>query len=266
MELNDKQVIELKERLLALQEIILDIEKMFPEQTEQPVEVKKEEPKKAKKDVVKEVVKQEVKQVEEAVAEEEQMTVETVIEQQNLSDLSEDDLREILDAYEIKYTGKNKKQSLMEKVAQGILDGVIETEDEETSEESDEEVEEATEEAEEAEELTPRQEAEVKILKEIDAQIEKGTLTKKKASEWLKKHFENGDCKECPKGCKDDPIDCYKQIKTSFVDDDGEVYPLEEAYMRDGAIFCCGMECEGTSEDSVACSICGQVYEYEEED
>lgn len=263
MELNDKQVIELKERLLALQEIILDIEKMFPEQTEQPVEVKKEEPKKAKKDVVKEVVKQEVKQVEEAVAEEEQMTVETVIEQQNLSDLSEDDLREILDAYEIKYTGKNKKQSLMEKVAQGILDGVIETEDEETSEESDEEVEEATE---EAEELTPRQEAEVKILKEIDAQIEKGTLTKKKASEWLKKHFENGDCKECPKGCKDDPIDCYKQIKTSFVDDDGEVYPLEEAYMRDGAIFCCGMECEGTSEDSVACSICGQVYEYEEED
>lgn len=263
MELNDKQVIELKERLLALQEIILDIEKMFPEQTEQPVEVKKEEPKKAKKDVVKEVVKQEVKQVEEAVAEEEQMTVETVIEQQNLSDLSEDDLREILDAYEIKYTGKNKKQSLMEKVAQGILDGVIETEDEETSEESDEEVEEATE---EAEELTPRQEAEVKILKEIDAQIEKGTLTKKKASEWLKKHFENGDCKECPKGCKDDPIDCYKQIKMSFVDDDGEVYPLEEAYMRDGAIFCCGMECEGTSEDSVACSICGQVYEYEEED
>lgn len=263
MELNDKQVIELKERLLALQEIILDIEKMFPEQTEQPVEVKKEEPKKAKKDVVKEVVKQEVKQVEEAVAEEEQMTVETVIEQQNLSDLSEDDLREILDAYEIKYTGKNKKQSLMEKVAQGILDGVIETEDEETSEESDEEVEEATE---EAEELTPRQEAEVKILKEIDAQIEKGTLTKKKASEWLKKHFENGDCKECPKGCKDDPIDCYKQIKTSFVDDDGEVYPLEEAYMRDGAIFCCGMECEGMEEDSVACSICGQVYEYEEED
>lgn len=245
MELTEKQVIEIRERLLAIQELVADIDEVLsatPASEEKPVE--------------EEYVQDPLADEEPEEVEPEGVTIEQVIEEQGLADMSEDELKEVLDAYEIKYTSKNKKQSLMEKVAQGIIDGVIET-----SEEASEEVQETVE---ETADLTPRQEAEKAILEEIAMEIESKKLTKKTASAWLKDHFTD-ECKECPKGCKDDPIECYKAVKVAFVDDEGNVYGNEEAYIRDDAVFCCGVECEEDGEGKASCTVCGQVWEFGEE-
>lgn len=252
MELSEKTVAEIKERLLAIQEMLADIDEALSAEQENLVE---ENP-------VETVVEKKPEVVEEDEEDEEdtEKTVEEVIAEQGLADMSEDELKEILDAYEIKYTGKNKKQSLMEKVAQGILDGVIEVEDD------NEDVEEVQDPLSDTDvETTPREEAEQKILAEINEQLESKVLTKKKATEWLKNHFGSGDCGQCPKGCTDDPIECYKTIKVSFVDDEGNINAMEDPYMRDGSIFCCGVECQPFEDGKVVCEVCGQVYEYEEE-
>lgn len=248
MELNEKQVLEIKERLMAIQELIADIDEVLSVESseiepEKKVEAKAEKPKAEPK------AEPKAKEV---------SPLEAIIAKEKLDELDEAELKDILDEYEIKYSGKNKKASLVEKVAQGILDGVIQTSDEESSEEESEEVAEDT-------ELSVKETAEKAVQDEIDGDVKSGKLTAKIASAWLKKHLANSECKGCPKGCKDDPIQCYTQIKVSHVDDEGNVMADGEAYMRDDAVYCCGVECEEAEDDKVVCTVCGQLWEVGEE-
>lgn len=250
MELTEKQVAVITESLLAIQELVSDVYDIINPPDQEAM------PKEAKEEPIQEVA-QEPTQEE---ARDEEMALEEVIKKFEIAEMSEEDLRDTLEAYEIKFTKKEKKESLVNKVAQGILDGTIEVEEEANEEEP---VEDPL--ASKDVELSPREEAEQKILAEIEKAIEDKTLTAKTASAWLKKHFANGECKECPKRCKDDPVECYKRVKTSFVDDEGEIHPNEEAYIREEVVFCCGVECEDDGEGKAVCTVCGQVWETEEE-
>ena len=254
MQFNEEEVVLFQERILAIQELLSDLAQMFEEKdvetTEPVVEPVKE--KKAKKE----------KEVEKAAeeVEPEESSLDAVITEYELNELSEDELKEYLTDYEVKFPAKAKKAKLVELVAQAIVDGVIPAE---SDEDADEEVAE-----EETEEASARQVKEAEIIADIDEQIKAKKLTKKKAQDWLKELYANHDtCKACPKNCQEDPLECYKEVQAAFVDDDGEVHETCEAYMRDEVPFCCGVECEAheTDDDKVVCTVCGEIWEMGDE-
>lgn len=254
MQFTEEDVVLFQERMLAIQEILSDLSEMFNNKTEEVKEVEEEPVKEVKKETKKEKPAEEVKQPED--------NLEDVIAEYELNDMSEDDLKEYLTDYEVKFPAKAKKTKLIELVAKAIMDGTIPVESDEV-----EEVEELAADEEEPEEISKREDEEQKILNSIEEQVIDKKLTKKKAQEWLKELYANHDtCKNCPKNCNEDPIECYKNVQISFVDDEGEVHDTCEGYIRDGVAFCCGVECEDFEEGKVVCTVCGEVYDMEEDE
>lgn len=249
MNFTEEDVVLAKERILAVQEILNDLSKMFDlaevetkEVKAQVKETKKEEPKKEQP--------------------KEENDLSEVIQEYDLEEMTEEELKEYLTDYDIKFPVKAKKQKLMELVAQAIVDGVIATGGDSEEEELADPLAE-----DDASEMSKREEEEEKILADIEQQVADKKLTKKKAQEWLKELYANHDtCKNCPKNCNEDPIECYKLVQTSFVDDEGEVHDTCEGYIRDGVAFCCGVECEEFEGDKVVCTVCGEVYDMGEDD
>jgi hypothetical protein len=194
---------------------------------------------------------------------EEEMTVEEVIEEYELNEMDEAELKELLSENEIKIPAKAKKDKLVQLVAENILNGTIAVGDEDEGEESEEEEEDAEEEFEASEE---RLEAEKSIESDIKKQIKTKKLTIKQIKEFLAPYTEaDSSCKGCKKCSDEELIECYINIQKAFIDDEGEVHDKEDAYTRDGVLYCCGVPCaEHPDEENVmVCEICGGEFELE---
>lgn len=231
--------------------------------------------------VAEETVTEEVQ--EEEVAEEN--SIETIIAEYELLDMEIADLKEYLDSYKITYNKyKKTKQYFAETVAENILNGTIPSEEDEPAEEQEtttsvvEEVaEEATEEVidesqtveevaeEEATDIpAERLETEQAVEAKIRADFESKKLKPSGIKTFLKKYY-NGDpdCADC-KGCsQDETLDCYIEIQTSLVDDEGTQNDMSNPYVRNDENYCCGKPLVEHPDDEniLVCEICGVNYE-----
>ena len=265
------------EQLIAIEEFSKNLREFLlgePEVTvnttvELPKPPKKEEEAPKEPEFVADLAEDAIPPTEEV---EDEVDLPAIIEEFGLNEMTIPELKELLDEYSVEYNKRSKKvEYFAELVAQCIADGTIPTEDEESEEEEPaEEAEEITE-PEEIEEKTAetitnskRVDEEDKIENELRTNYANKKLKDTEMKKFLKNYYEGDpDCADC-KGCsKEEVLQCYIDIKTSFVDDDGNrIDPEEkEAYIRDGEVYCCGKPCQMLENGHYMCEICGSEFE-----
>ena len=169
-----------------------------------------------------------------------------------LNDMDVEQLASILADAEMSVKGK--KQALIDRIVTAIEAGElnldIEDEPAEDQNVEDEPENEAMAEAEEA------------VDKKIRAEFKSGKLKLSTIKDFMKKYFEGDpECGECPKSCeKDAVLECYIGIHKELVDDEGNVSPMEEAYVRNGENYCCGKPIDEI-DGKLYCSVCDSTYE-----
>ena len=208
--------------------------------------------------------------------EEEKTTAEAV--EEATEDMSDDELKELLES--VGLSSKGKRAALLSRIVSAVDDGLItlDGDDEEDEEEEEEEESEAEDDAEDEEE------------DDSDADVTKGMSKKrKKAYEELcdstTNDFNTGDIERSDltdfiaefngyttkeaktkfKGVSDeDLLTEYLKLMVNFIDDDGEVVE-EGAYTIDNVPYCCGHELEYNKKTKkYTCSVCGEEYESED--
>lgn len=184
---------------------------------------------------------------------EEEESAEDIAEKYGLNDLSTDELKEILEAADL--STKGKKESLVARIVETIVDGEIELEVEGEDEIQDGEEEERDPEVVKAEE---------KVEKQIRKRITDGKLKQSEIKAFLKDYYDgDAKCSDCSKCSKNEQIDCYINIQKALVDDDAAVHTMEEPYVRDGENYCCGKPLEELDNKNLYCEVCGTEFEQE---
>lgn len=180
---------------------------------------------------------------------------------EELEDLDDEDLIEIgkVNELEIPYTKKKNKKTLnRDALIEAILSLSDEEEDEEdeiVEEDNSNESESSTSQIEVSEErYSSEEEIEEDIRAKYKAKKLKDTVIKK----FLTKYNDGNPTYKVPSASE--ALEEYIEIKTSLVDDEGEVHDLEDCYVRDGVYFCCGRELEDIDKEPY-CSVCGTIYE-----
>lgn len=194
-----------------------------------------------------------------------------IVNMYNLDEYTVEELADICSEFDLSTSGK--KQTLIDRIVKGILDGTIEFEDEEDEETTEEEVTEEVNEVDdkkvESEEESEEVEVDPKVLakeEEVEANIRAKYKSKKLKDSEIKKFLDkytDGDpeCAGCKDCSKEDLLNCYIEIHRNLVDDEGDVSELEEPYIRQDEYHCCGVELsEALDSDNMFCKICGQEY------
>jgi len=192
-------------------------------------------------------------------SEEESEEDEDIAEAYGLNDLSNDELVEILESAGLSVKGK--RQALIDRIVEAVVNGDIElaTEDEEEENGEDEE----KDNDEEDSENDPIAKREKEVAAKVRKDIESGKLKLSAIKEFMTNYYEGDpDCADCPKKCgKDTLVDCYVEIMKAMVDDEGEVNEFETPYVRDGENYCCGKPLEELDNGNLLCTVCGSEYE-----
>ena len=183
-----------------------------------------------------------------------------IVNMYNLDEYTVEELADICSEFDLSTSGK--KQTLIDRIVKGILDGTIEfEEDEEVTEVDDKKV--------ESEEESEEVEVDPKVLakeEEVEANIRAKYKSKKLKDSEIKKFLDkytDGDpeCAGCKDCSKEDLLNCYIEIHRNLVDDEGDVSELEEPYIRHDEYHCCGVELsEALDSDNMFCKICAQEY------
>lgn len=202
--------------------------------------------------------------------------------QSELEAMDVDELVEILESVEL--PTKGKKQALISRIMEAVVDGLLEFESDEIEEydadedaELDEAIEQAleedtdtsddveeeeieVEEENEEEELSPREATQIEVEEEILEAYENGDLTDKEIANFLEDYF-NGKFKPIN---KKRALNKYIEIQCDLVDADGDRMPMGEPYyVSDEDVFCCGSEIKELDNGNLFCEVCGQEYETE---
>lgn len=261
------------ERLIAIEEFSRDLRELL---LDEGVDVEKEAPKaekvsKKEEKVVAEPPKVEEKDVESAKVAEVKPDYSEIIEEYGLNDMSIKEMKEILESYGVEFNkSAKKKEYFVDLVAINVANGTISDEEEEEEAEEEESEEETESEEEAPEESTPSDEDSPIALKEkevedkIRADYKAKKLKDTEIKKFLKNYYEGDpDCADC-KGCsKEEILQCYIDIHKNLVDDDAEVNEMEDAYMREGDVYCCGHACQMLENGNAYCEICASEYEME---
>lgn len=171
-------------------------------------------------------------------------------EKYGLTDLSDDELKDILKEADL--STKGKRQALIDRIVEAIGEGAISVEEEEEGEE---------EEIQDDDRDPAIIKAEEKVEKDVRARITSGKLKMPKIKETLKLYYDgDAECSDCSGCSKEDQIACYVKIQQNFVDDDGAVHSAEEPYVRDGENWCCGRQLSEMDQDGFYCEICSAEY------
>ena len=209
--------------------------------------------------------------------------------EEQIAEMSNEDLAQILS--EAGLSVKGKRQALIDRFMDAVLEGKIEwddgedadddeeePDDEDESEDVDDEDEEEDEDDRGDEEgYDPNDMENPDMTEERKAAIQKlsdkirGDYKRKKlkiaaVSKWLKQHFDGDDdsLKAIAELTDDDLVEEYIYNKCLYVDDDGEKMEDSTGYEVNGVPYCCGMPLEEDEETGeLVCSVCGETYEVE---
>ncbi len=184
----------------------------------------------------------------------------SIAEKYGLDELSVEELKEILEEAEL--STKGKKQTLIDRIVEAIVDGDLELSDEDDSEVEidDSEIDDSEiDEDDRDEEVVKAEEA---VEKKLNKQFKEGKLKITQIKKFLKKYYDgNDDCSDCSKCSKEEQLKCYIDIHKNLVDDDAVYNNFEEPYERYGQNYCCGVPLDEMSKGTLYCTICGTEYE-----
>lgn len=210
---------------------------------------------------------------EETVEEVEEETEEPSVEEQvkeAVSDMTDADIKELLESYEIPVKKGAKRLALIKLVVTAVEDGVIslDEEDEETDGEETAETEEAEESADITENMTKKRKKAFEALCDETAEsIESGDITREDIIEFINGYNEEeADYEDVD---DEDLTHMYFEIMANFIDDDGNVIETEdgeegEAYYINDVPYCCGKELKlDKKHKTYKCSVCGAEFDAE---
>ena len=184
----------------------------------------------------------------------------SIAEKYGLDELSVEELKEILEEAELSIKGK--KQTLIDRIVEAIVDGDLELSDEDDSEVEIDEIEIDDSEIVEDDRDEEVVKAEEAVEKKLNKQFKEGKLKITQIKKFLKKYYDgNDDCSDCSKCSKEEQLKCYIDIHKNLVDDDAVYNNFEEPYERNGQNYCCGVPLDEMSKGTLYCTICGTEYE-----
>lgn len=182
-----------------------------------------------------------------------------------LEDMSDDELKSILE--EVDIPAKGKRQALITKIIHAVEDGLIELDlgdDEDEPEDEDTDTEEP--EDEESEDVTAnmtkkRKKAYDSICEETSDSFESGDLERADLIDFINEF--NGTNDKMKKVSDEDLLEAYLKIAALFIDDDGN--EIEEgAYYINGTAYCCGRPLKyDKKKKQYVCESCGSAYDEE---
>lgn len=248
---------ELVKKLLSLAET--EDEDAENEEEEKPV--KKSAPKSAKeKKPVEEEPDEEEEESDESDDEEDEDN--SIAEQVNevVAEMSDDELREILDSVSI--SSKGKRQALIAKIITAVEEGLVSLDDEETEEADEEEAEESEESADITEGMTKkRKKAFEELCDETNEQFENDEITRDDLIEFINDF--NGTKDKMKKVSDEELITKYLELSAMMIDDEGVIVE-EGAYYINEEPYCCGHPLTyDKKKKCYKCEHCGEVYDAE---
>lgn len=189
-----------------------------------------------------------------------------IVNKYNLDEYTVEELADICTEFDL--STKGKKQTLIDRIVKGVLEGTIEFEEDEEETTEEEVIEEDSKKVESEEESEEVEIDPVVLAKEeeVEANIRAKYKSKKLKDSEIKKFLDkytdgDPDCAGCKDCSKEDLLSCYIEIHRNLVDDEGNVSELEEPYIRNDEYYCCGEELsEDLDNDTMFCKICGQEY------
>lgn len=189
-----------------------------------------------------------------------------IVNKYNLDEYTVEELADICTEFDL--STKGKKQTLIDRIVKGVLEGTIEFEEDEEETTEEEVIEEDSKKVESEEESEEVEIDPVVLAKEeeVEANIRAKYKSKKLKDSEIKKFLDkytdgDPDCAGCKDCSKEDLLSCYIEIHRNLVDDEGNVSELEEPYIRNDEYYCCGVELsEDLDNDNMFCKICGQEY------
>ena len=194
----------------------------------------------------------------------ESSTLDTVLAMIEENGLSDDDLREILADVDISTKGDH--EALVDKIVSAIDDGILQFDDDEEdsdSEDSDEEdSDNSVEEESEDDSPSVRDSAVEKMVSEIHEQWDNGDLDEESIVEFLEQF---GDVKIPKKAKPEALLKLYIDNVILLIDDEGNTVE-EGAYFINDEPYCCGRKLEIDDNGEATCSVCGESYEFEDEE
>ena len=194
----------------------------------------------------------------------ESSTLDTVLAMIEENGLSDDDLREILADVDISTKGDH--EALVDKIVSAIDDGILQFDDDEEDsdgEDSDEEdSDDSVEEESEDDSPSVRDSAIEKMVSEIHEQWDNGDLDEESIVEFLEQF---GDVKIPKKAKPEALLKLYIDNVILLIDDEGNTIE-EGAYFINDEPYCCGRKLEIDDNGEATCSVCGESYEFEDEE
>ena len=194
----------------------------------------------------------------------ESSTLDTVLAMIEENGLSDDDLRDILADVDISTKGDH--EALVDKIVSAIDDGILQFDDDEEdsdSEDSDEEdSDDSVEEESEDDSPSARDSAIEKMVSEIHEQWDNGDLDEERIVEFLEQF---GDVKIPKKAKPEALLKLYIDNVILLIDDEGNTVE-EGAYFINDEPYCCGRKLEIDDNGEATCSVCGESYEFEDEE
>lgn len=218
-----------------------------------------EEPQEEKKPVAS---KKPVKKVEEPEDEEEPTTQELV--DKAVADMSDDELREVLEDVEL--STKGKRTALISRIVTAVDEGVI-TLDADDGDESEDEPDSDSEDGDITSDMTPeRKEAYEELCDGTETDFNEGEISREDLINFLGE-FNGLTTKKATAQYKSvsdaELLEEYLRAMSFFVDDDGTVVE-EGAYIINDEPYCCGHPLEYDDKTGkFHCSICDGEYEAE---
>lgn len=228
------------------------------EKTEEKTEVKpvKSAPKTFKKTKV-----EEPEPDEEDEEEEDEDPVEAKVKEVT-EDMSDDEIREVLE--DVGISTKGKRQSLISKLVKAVNDGLIDLdEDGEGADADEEEGETDAEESDITEDMTkPRKKAYEELCDETSEAFESGEVTREDLIEFINAF--NGTDDKFKKVSDEDLLTKYLELSAMLIDDEGNIVE-EGAYTINDEPYCCGHPLHYDEDgEKFICECCGSEYEAEE--
>lgn len=195
----------------------------------------------------------------------ESSTLNTVLAMIEENGLSDDDLREILADVDISTKGDH--EALVDKIVSAIDDGILQFDDDEEDsddeeESDDEDSDDSVEEESEDDSPSVRDSAVEKMVAEIHEQWDNGDLDKESIVDFLEQF---GDVKIPKKAKPEALLKLYIDNVTLLIDDEGNTVE-EGAYFINDEPYCCGRKLEIDDNGEATCSVCGESYEFEDEE
>lgn len=188
-----------------------------------------------------------------------------------VEDMSDEEIRELLESYDI--SGKGKRQALISKLVEAVEDGTIEFDEEDSEDEDESEVEPEDEDDEDnydeddSEDVTAnmteeRKKAYEELCDETTSDFNSGETTRTDLIDFLNDFY--GE-KNKYKGVSDtDVLTKYLETVANLVSDEGEVVE-EGAYTINDVPYCCGRPLDYNAKRKVYhCSCCDSDYEVED--